>query len=268
MLTLGNLACGVASIIYSADAISIAATGAAPMAKLFTAALLLFIAMVFDALDGKVARMTGTASQFGAELDSLADLVTFGCAPAILVWRATAHMASGDVMVDSDAGRKVLFGICILYAACTALRLARFNVDTDTSEDSHRWFRGLPSPAAAAFVATTFFLYEYLLEAFRDAPETIETINSIFTILLPAACGVGAALMVSNMPYVHVVTQFFGGRRPMVHLLRILGLIFVVFIWTQPAIAAAVYIYVLSGPIIWALRWRRGQLTEGEEDVF
>ena len=104
------------------------------------AAIAIFVAMVLDSLDGRVARLTKTQSAFGAEFDSLADMVSFGAAPALVIYEWTLKGMG-----------KLGWIAAFLYCACAALRLARFNVMLDVADK--RWFTGMPSPAAAALVA-------------------------------------------------------------------------------------------------------------------
>jgi CDP-diacylglycerol--serine O-phosphatidyltransferase len=104
------------------------------------AAIGIFCAMVLDSLDGRVARMTGTQSAFGEQMDSLSDMVSFGAAPALVVYEWALK----------DFG-KIGWIVAFVYCACAALRLARFNVNTGVVDKA--WFQGLPSPAAAALVA-------------------------------------------------------------------------------------------------------------------
>jgi CDP-diacylglycerol--serine O-phosphatidyltransferase len=110
------------------------------------AAECLILAMIFDVFDGLIARITKTTSRFGVEFDSLADLVSFGVAPAIMVYRYA--LSSGNI-------GKFGFLICVVYAGCAALRLARFN---SRIEDETKSFSGIPTPAAAGVIATYFML--------------------------------------------------------------------------------------------------------------
>ena len=136
MFTIGNLFCGYACIVY------------AMRGEFATAAPFIGFAMVLDMLDGRIARMTGTASDFGIELDSLADVVSFGMAPAILSFTWGLQ----------PLGR-VGWAVGFLFVAAAALRLARFNIQSGTQDK--RYFVGMPSPAAAAVPAATVFAYPY-----------------------------------------------------------------------------------------------------------
>jgi CDP-diacylglycerol--serine O-phosphatidyltransferase len=113
------------------------------------AAMSIFAAMIMDSLDGRVARMTGTQTAFGAELDSLADMVSFGAAPALIVYEWGLRTLPSN---------RLAMAVAFVYAACAALRLARFNVQIGTIDK--RFFNGLPSPAAAAIVAGFVWLME------------------------------------------------------------------------------------------------------------
>ena len=111
--------------------------------SLFYASLFIFAAMVFDSLDGAVARWTHQTTKFGGELDSLCDAISFGVAPALIL-----------LQVSDAYPARLLWVIAALFMTCTLLRLARFNVEA-ASEANHDWFSGLPSPAAAATVASS-----------------------------------------------------------------------------------------------------------------
>ena len=110
------------------------------------ASIAVFVAAVMDGLDGRVARLTGTSSEFGVQYDSLADLVSFGMAPALVMY----HWALSSLKYDGELLGRVGWAVAFLYAACAALRLARFN--TQVAVVDKRWFVGLASPAAAGLM--------------------------------------------------------------------------------------------------------------------
>src|SRR6056297_1422394 len=134
MLTLGNGMCGLGAI---AVAVSGAELGWPLEQKLFASGMLIFGGMLFDALDGSAARMTGQETEFGSQLDSLCDAVTFGTAPAVIIWR-----------ISDALPQRFLWAVGALFTLCVLIRLARFNVETG-EDDTHETFEGLPSPAAA-----------------------------------------------------------------------------------------------------------------------
>jgi CDP-diacylglycerol--serine O-phosphatidyltransferase len=156
LFTVANLFCGYACIVYSTRA------------DFETAALFIGVAMVLDTLDGFFARLTNSSTAFGVQLDSLADVVSFGLAPAVLAFTWGLW----------PLGR---FGWAagFVYVAATALRLARFNIQTGTITDK-RYFVGMPSPPAAAIIASTVYLYPYGLQDRETA------LPAIGIVLIPA----------------------------------------------------------------------------------
>lgn len=204
MLTLGNGVCGLGAIAVAISGDELAWT---LEQKLFAAGMLIFGGMLFDALDGSAARMTGQETEFGAELDSLCDAVTFGTAPAVIIWR-----------ISDALPQRFLWAVGVLFTLCVLIRLARFNVETD-EEDSHETFEGLPSPAAAGTLAA-FGIAMPDLKAIASDPVYPENIQAIAEAALkgshyfiPALAGVLAYLMVSRVQYPHLVSQWVKGRR-------------------------------------------------------
>ncbi|MFY0641661.1 MAG: CDP-diacylglycerol--serine O-phosphatidyltransferase [Bermanella sp.] len=192
------------------------------------AAIAIFIAMILDGLDGRVARMTNTQSEFGAEYDSLADMVSFGVAPALVAF-------SWSLQSLGQAGWIAAF----IYVAGAALRLARFNTQIDTADKNY--FTGLASPAAAAIVAGTVW-------ALNDYGVTGEQVS----ILMALVVGATGILMVSNVLY-HSFKGFdLKGKVPFVAMLAVVGVFAVVAI-DPPLILLAIFlIYGLSGPVVTA----------------
>ncbi len=202
------------------------------------AAWFVLVAGIFDVIDGKVARMTGTTSRFGVEYDSLADLVAFGVAPGVLMY-AWALQPFG----------KLGWLAAFLYVVCGALRLARFNVQANTVES--RRFVGLPIPAAASMVAVCVLLFYEM-----GGTGTIKKLSVLLLIY------VLAFLLVSNTPYHSLKDPDLFKRQPfMVLVLAIMGIIVIV---AAPEIMLFFLssAYVASGPIIWFLsRGRSGFRT-------
>ena len=141
-ITLASVFCGFSSVVMSINA-----AGATPERFFLWAAGLLVLAGVFDGLDGRVARATNTATEFGVQLDSLADVISFGMAPAILAYRYGFFQLG----IQDSHLRAVGWAACFVFIACGALRLARFNVQVGAVDS--RFFVGLPIPAGAACVA-------------------------------------------------------------------------------------------------------------------
>lgn len=204
LLTLGNGVCGLAAI---AVAMSVNLEWD-DSTKLLVAGALIFGGMLFDALDGSAARMTGQASRFGAELDSLCDAITFGTAPAVIVWRYSDGVA---------LPQKISWAIGVLFALCVLIRLARFNVETG-EDDTHEGFDGLPSPAAAGTIAAfAIAMPELAGYASEDYSERIQwlasQVESASQYLIAGMTLSLAYLMVSRFEYPHVFQQLVRGRR-------------------------------------------------------
>ncbi len=198
-----------------------------------SAAVAIFIAMVLDGLDGRVARMTNTQSAFGAEYDSLADMVSFGLAPALVVY----------VWALSDLG-KLGWLAAFVYTAGTALRLARFNTQVGTTDK--RYFQGLASPAAAAVVAGMVWVgHDYQAQGLSV---------SIFAAVLTVVMGL---LMVSNVRYRSFKDLDLKGKVPFVAILAVV-LVFVLISLDPPQVLFAGFaIYAFSGPVVTLLTLRR-----------
>jgi len=189
------------------------------------AAWFILISAIFDALDGKVARLTGTTSRFGVEYDSLADLVAFGVAPGLLMY-AWALKPFG----------KLGWLAAFLYVVCGALRLARFNVQVDTVESKR--FVGLPIPAAAWMVSSCVLIFFHL-----GGTGTIRKVSVLLLIY------VLAYLMVSNIRYYSFKDPELVRRQPFGIL--VLSIIFIIVIVAQPEVMlfSCASIYIASGPI-------------------
>ncbi|OEC33093.1 CDP-diacylglycerol--serine O-phosphatidyltransferase [Pseudomonas cuatrocienegasensis] len=199
----------------------------------YVAAAAVFVAMVLDGLDGRVARLTNTQSAFGAEYDSLSDMVAFGVAPALLAF----EWALGSM-------GKVGWMVAFIYVAGAALRLARFNTQIGTTDK--RYFIGLASPAAAGVVAGTVW-------AFSDFG--IQGSNMAFVVaILVAAAGM---LMVSNIKYHSFKDLDLKGRVPFVAILAVV-LVFAVVFSDPPRILLLIFLaYAASGPIQYLLQLRK-----------
>lgn len=194
------------------------------------APLAIFIAMALDAVDGRVARLTHTESEFGFHYDSLVDMVSFGLAPALVMYEwALSGMG------------KLGWLAAFIYAAGAGLRLARFNVQVGVQDK--RYFRGLPSPSAAALVAGCVWVFYSIGVPGRDI--------SILALFITVAAGV---LMVSNVRYRSFKDLDLRGRIPFVMVL-ILPLIFVLIFLDPPQVLFAIFLaYAVSGPATWVYR--------------
>jgi CDP-diacylglycerol--serine O-phosphatidyltransferase len=228
LFTLANLFCGYACIVYA-------------MRREFEiAAIFIGVAMVLDTLDGFIARLTNSSTAFGLEFDSLADVVSFGLAPAILAF-------SWGLWPLKRLGWAAGF----LFVTAAAMRLARFNIQTTAIADK-RYFVGMPSPAAAGVTAATVFLYPYGLYDYREA------LPALAMVLLPAL------LMVSTMRFRSVKAINLGWRRS--YLALFFGAIVLAAIASYPrhALVVLAYGYLLSAiaGYVWHRVRRKGSTHE------
>lgn len=223
LLTTGNLLCGFWAIISVFQE------------RFYFAAVAILLAAVFDVFDGKVAKLSGTTSKFGMQYDSLADLVSFGIAPALLAfsWALRPYGKFGWLAA-------------FLFVACGAIRLARYNVMASSGET--KYFKGLPIPVAAAMIAFTILLYFQLIET-----------GWVKDIVILVMIYILAFLMVSNIRYFSFKELDLAKRKPFsIFIFVVLSLIVIVM---EPVVVlfAFVLFYVFSGParMIWAWRKKR-----------
>ncbi len=265
LLTLANLVCGFFAIIH-VGAVTWEDGAPLPVDSFQVAAMAIMLAMVFDMLDGRVARMTNSTSEFGAQLDSLADAVTFGVAPGVMV--AMLHAMGRYGGVQPFWSRMAwIFGAA--YACAAVIRLARFNVATDSHEESaHLEFTGLPSPAAAGVIATLVLLHSFLLSDRADTrlawiePNLVELSAQRLLDLLPfVALGCGY-LMVSRFRYAHVANKFLKGRKPVDYLTGAIFLAVLVALFPEVCAAVTFCGFALTGPVLGFRAWLQGASAE------
>jgi CDP-diacylglycerol--serine O-phosphatidyltransferase len=226
--TTGNLCCGFFSLIESSRG------------HYEIAALLIIAAGVLDGLDGRIARLTGTTSEFGVEFDSMADISSFGIAPAFMAYEWALQPF-----------HRVGWLIAFLFVACAATRLARFNIQHGSSDK--RFFAGLPSPAAAGVVAS-------VAVAFPDPPAQLG-----FSVLIGVLVAAAALLMVSHIRY-----RSFKGldlRSPRSYLSVVAIVLVLVAVLVHPrALMVIAGLYLLWGPAVWFAGWiSRGRATPRAE---
>ena len=210
------------------------------------AAVAIFIAMVLDGLDGRVARLTNTQSAFGAEYDSLSDMVSFGLAPALVMYEWSLHSMG-----------KIGWLAAFIYTAGAALRLARFNTQLEVADK--RFFQGLPSPSAAAVVTGLVWVgYDY---------EVAGTALAWLACVVTIAIGL---LMVSNVRFYSFKELDLKGRVPFMAMLVVI-LIFVLVSLDPPQVLFGSFVlYALSGPVVTAwllLRRRRRREAAGKKST-
>jgi CDP-diacylglycerol--serine O-phosphatidyltransferase len=259
LLTLANLLSGFGSITMSIRAID--ENGSI---YLEMAVWLVGLAMVFDLLDGRVARLTGLTSRFGAELDSLADVVSFGLAPAVLsMVLLKMHL---DPENTGRPGHLVLQRFCwfmlALYAAAAAVRLARYNVESINAESGgvtakskgSEYFTGLPSPAAAGMAVSPVLLHLWLQGLGDDtlSHETKAILARIFAVGLPGLMLVLAWLMVSRVRYLHLGNWLSARRQKLIPVMLLVALLALAAAFRHRVPFVAVGVYVIGG-LVWDL---------------
>ena len=229
LLTTGALFAGFSAIIQATND------------KFEYAAILIFVAMVLDGLDGRVARMTNTTSEFGVEYDSLSDMVSFGLAPALVVYEWALYSMG-----------KLGWLVAFVYAVATALRLARFN--THASLDK-RCFQGLPSPSAAALLAS----FIWVINDYNMNPTDFRFVILIMTLL-------AAILMVSNVPFRSFKDFDLRGHVPFVVLLGIVTALVVVVYDPPRVLFAGFLVYTLSGPVMGLRNRAKSKSNAGSQE--
>ena len=254
LLTLSNGVCGFAAIAYASKITPESPSDLIDYYFVLSSVLIL-AAMIFDALDGYAARLAKSASDFGGQLDSLCDAISFGAAPAFLLLRL------GMEWRDHLLGRAVAM-IAALYMVCALLRLARFNLENSPDPASHKRFRGLPSPAAAGCVVSLAILRSTPWSGIQ--PETMATIVHVWA---PLGTLIAALLMVSRVSYPHITKQILRGRRSFSVLVQVVLALFLVALLPSLACFLLFWGYALSGLVRHLLfRTLRGKtsLTELE----
>ncbi len=234
LFTIGNITCGFFSILASIEG------------DFNFAGLLIFVAMLFDAFDGRVARMLHAESAFGIEMDSLADLISFCTAPAFLIYFIA--------LKQTPFGAPISF-VFMLFGA---IRLAKFNVLANTGKGSKKYFSGLPTPAAAAVLVSLALSYYNALtldEVKRVLPIAKVYIPYIFSAVSLITLGL-ALLMVSNIPYAAFKSAPQGGKRKVtLSKFLFLAILIILFIkYPQDIIFIVFGLYVLVGLIVALVR--------------
>jgi CDP-diacylglycerol---serine O-phosphatidyltransferase len=261
LCTLGNALCGFASM-YVAFLVVLPATPTRdPFAVWWTAhglaaaAYLIFLAMLFDALDGRLARFTRHTTDFGGQLDSLADVISFGAAPAFLMLLLFKQSGPQDL---PRIVQRAVWASGALYLSCAALRLARFNVSNKHGEQHHFSFLGLPSPGAAGAVAAVVIMQHELngqaAEFLRQ--DNMQFIGSVLSglaegcvLVLPVIVLCTGLLMISSIRYPHLVNRYMRGRRSIGRLLVVLILVLLLVVAHQYTIGVCAVAYAFWGAV-------------------
>ncbi len=218
MITLSSMFCGFYAMIHSIEG------------DFYHAGIAILLSMILDSLDGRVARLTNTSSPFGAELDSLADMVAFGAAPAMIAFNWGLH----------SLGR-LGWLVAFIYCACAGLRLARFNVMLG-AEDK-KYFHGMPSPSAAALVVG----FVYLCAEYKISSQAMIFLGFFITLLAGLS-------MVSNVKFYSFKQIHFHQTAPFRALLLFLALFVLLFYFPEEVIYAFFVLYTLFSYLCWILR--------------
>jgi CDP-diacylglycerol--serine O-phosphatidyltransferase len=270
LCTLGNAVCGFASM-YVAFLVSLPSTHSTdPITVAWTshglaaASYLIFLAMFFDAMDGRLARFARHTTDFGGQLDSLADVVSFGAAPAVLMLLLFRQFAPQDL---PNIVHRAVWAFGAMYMSCAAVRLARFNVSNKHGEQHHFSFLGLPSPGAAAAVAAVALMQQELSaranQLFSDPNgqfwgNVVWSISEGCVILLPGLTLCCGLLMISHLRYPHIVNRYLRGKHSIGRLVAVLALLLLLVVAHQETLGVAAVAYALWGPVSYAyFRLRR-----------
>lgn len=239
MLTVGNLLCGYYAILASYRG---------SFLDLDQAAKAIGLAILFDSLDGRVARMTNSNSELGKQLDSLADVISFGVAPAILafVWGLRE-------IGESSAGTRHLLQmgwlVTLAFVVCCAWRLARFNIQGMLPGSSNRFFVGMPAPAAAGMVAATVHGVKFPIDDWR--------LSLAWLVLV----GLLATLMVSTLRFYSFKDVGWQMRHPSLIVVFLALLIWSIVLYSEEVLLLIGTLYTLSGPTYWLARTVRHRMA-------
>lgn len=239
LLTLGNAVSGFAAIALASR---IDRNAENLNFYFMMSGALIVLAMLFDALDGYVARLAKSASDFGAQLDSLCDAISFGLAPAFMLWRL------GQVdWGDNDLACNAIAIVAALYLVCAILRLARFNLETTADAASHKRFKGLPSPGAAGCIASLLVLRSNVNMSWLFLDPNV--VNQFIKLWAPVGGLSVALLMVSRLSYPHFTNQMLGGKRPFRVLIQAVLMMFIIALMPPIAFFLGFWIYALHSPL-------------------
>jgi CDP-diacylglycerol--serine O-phosphatidyltransferase len=249
LFTMANMGAGFYAILEVLHA------SAAEFYHLDNAAMAIGFAVLFDGIDGRIARMTGTSSDFGRELDSLADVITFGVAPAVLAWTWGSRLmqpvllTSSFAMIDWHIKLTQLGAIAaFLFLTCGSSRLARFNITTDPQPSNpgrpgKKYFVGMPIPAGAGVIAAVVH--------YRSGEPIQTSYTSLTWLLMVTAVGY---LMVSTWRFYSFKDIDFRSRHPF-RLVVFLGLLLAtIWLFSRPVLFAIALLYTFSG-VFWRLQW-------------
>jgi CDP-diacylglycerol--serine O-phosphatidyltransferase len=247
LLTLGNGVCGFAAIAYFSKIRLDGSLSAHEVDRYFlVGAGLILLGMVFDVLDGLAARLARCTSEFGGQLDSLCDAITFGAAPAFLMLRLGQEWRELPVVAT------LIAVVATVYLACAVLRLARFNCESAAeSSSANKRFRGLPSPAAAGCVASLAVLRSDLAASWLGLESA--AVQQFACVWAPLGTLTVALLMVSRFSYPHLTKQVLRGRGRFPLIVQIVLAVAMVAVVPHVAFFLLFWTYALSAPVRYLL---------------
>lgn len=273
LITLGNLLCGFAAIHFGLRAMYDLGAGVSPEqfitlrkpvlermlpSFLSVGAGLVILGMILDCFDGLIARVTRSTTNFGGQLDSLADVVTFGVAPATLMVAFMTKELAGDSIIPSPISEHSLGRLtwvsAAIYVAFTAVRLARYNVEHAKADFDHRVFRGMPSPGAACILVA--------LILFQDQPMAA-ALRRVIVFATPLIAMTIAFLMVSRIPYRRFHRAYLVGRQPFGQFLIVMLVLSIFLAFPAQTLLLIALWYGLSGPLFYIARVVRERIRPG-----
>jgi len=246
LATLGNAVCGFGAIYVASIG-----NAASPGGRFDLACYLVFFAMLFDAIDGRLARFARHTTDFGGQLDSLADVVSFGLAP-VFIGIQVFHEFTRDMNLPMVVHR-VVWASAALYMCCALIRLARFNVSNEHGEQHHFSFLGLPSPGAAAMVTSFILMQQDLIDEssqlriVRHGP--MYNVAAVLVWILPMLVLCAGLLMVSHIRYPHLVNKYLRGRRSIQRLVSTVILLLLLVVIHQYTLGIGTLLYGLWAPV-------------------
>lgn len=230
LITIVNCVCGFTAIIFASKGAEQALLEVpAELQKSYFAmsGYMIVLAMIADMLDGHLARKVKGTSSFGGQLDSLCDVISFGVAPVFLMLKIVESKLELTSFAGDNYIQRFIWLAAAAYLSCAVIRLARFNVENEEGESAHMSFMGLPTPAAAGVIVSLVIFHQ-------EYKEVLPMVSAIIYALPFLAMGAGA-LMVSRLRYPHVLNQYFKGKKPFGHFIRVLLLLALLFFYHQIA---------------------------------
>ena len=272
LLTIGNGICGFAALVKLSQLQLAEDNTLANPENLVFAGYLILLGMLFDAFEGKVARLVKGATELGAQLDSLCDLITFGLVPAFMIFQ----MQLGT----SPRWMNVVWFFSLAYFLGALLRLARFNVENSPEEDAHLCFKGLPSPAAAGCVASLVIFQNYVLKAEQAelkwisenlfSIESMKTFVTAISYVLPfLGAFLGFTMVSSRLKFEHVGSRIFGRSHSWEFFVSLIFAALLLAIVPEVFLPLAFIGYLVWTPVMFLFRlvfFGRGSSQEDEEE--